>query len=95
MGRYSIRFLLREDADDSLVAALALKLDYAGDFGEQGVVLPDANVPTWVDLCSALPRYDSASRYGFSAIRFNAESLSVRVTAIAGAAHALLMSHLS
>lgn len=95
MGRYTIRFLLREDADDSLVAAFALEFDHAGDFGEQGVVFPDANIPTWVNLCSALPHDYRASRYGFTTIRFNAESLSVRVTAIAGAAHALLMCHLS
>src|SRR6266851_8170587 len=81
------------DADESPASALVLKLDIAGDEGEERVVLAMADIVARFMLRAALANEDGARINELSAEALHSQPLTVRIAAVCRGAAAFLMCH--
>jgi len=72
------------DGDEAAVLPAVLEADYAGDLGEEGVVLAAAYVGAGLERCPALADDDAAAQDCLAAEYLDAQSLRVRVAAVPG-----------
>jgi len=76
-----------------LVATFTLELNYPGDLCEERIVFTETHVLSGIDARPPLTHDDTAGQNGFTPVRFNAQSLTVRIATVTGAADTLFMSH--
>ena len=67
---------------EAVLLAAVLEADYAGDLGEEGVVLAAAHVCAGLERGSALANQDGASGDYLAAEALDAEALRVRIAAV-------------
>jgi hypothetical protein len=79
----------------TLAPALAVEVHRALDEREEGVVATDADVAAGVEARAALPDDDAAGLDGLPAEKLHAQSLTVRVAAVAAGALTLFVCHCS
>jgi len=72
---------------------LVFEFDYAGDHGEQRVILAAADILTGLPFRAALSRQNVAAKDAFAPKLFQSEALRMRVSPISRGAYAFLMSH--
>src|SRR5205085_796101 len=72
----------RNDADHPAAGAMILELDRPVDFGEQRVVLAEADVQAGPELAAALPNENRSAGDNVAVVTLDAEALRVAVAAV-------------
>ena len=92
-GAFDLSGLLSGLHDGNLLAILTqtLKLDAAVHLGEQGVIAADAHVDAGMDMGAALADQNVSGQHKLTVSPLHAQPLRLRVAAIPGGTHALLM----
>ena len=80
------------DADFAMPATFALERDFAGDFGEERVVLADTDVVSRVKMRAALTNENAARRDDGARLFFDAQTLRFAVATVARGADTFFMS---
>src|SRR5262245_9468618 len=84
------RHWLRNDVDPG---ALAVELDCSRRQGEEGVVLAPADVAAWMEAGAALADDDAAGSDRLAAVDLDAETLAMRIAAVANRTLTFFMCH--
>jgi hypothetical protein len=71
-----------QNADDSTVSAVIFEAHTASDLGIDRIVFSEASVATWTEPAPPLSHDDRAARDEIAIMRFDPESLRVRVAPV-------------
>jgi hypothetical protein len=82
-------------ADDFLSLAEFFEIYNPVNFREQGVVSTEADVRSRLKPCAALAHKDAPGRNDFSAETLHSKTLCIAISAVAGTANSLFVSHIS
>src|SRR4029079_6731866 len=80
--------------DDAAFGAVVLKLDRAGNLGEQRVVLAAADVEAGIEATAALGDEDGAAGHDVAVESLDAEALRIAVTPVSRTSLTLFCCHL-
>src|SRR6187431_3232010 len=81
--RQGLRLVDGFDADDPAVRAVVGELHAAGDLGEQGVILPAADVQARAEPATALTHENRAARHDVAVETLDSQPLRIAVAAVA------------